>query len=90
MEEVETTRIVLKDRDNHDKVLGVLEVKNHESGTPADTLKKIEQMFCDYKYSTEGLDEEWSVEGFVDYLQYFRATPQFEISYDSLPLEMEV
>ena len=86
---METTRIVLKDRDNHDKVLGVLEV-NHESGTPADTLKKIEQMFCEYKYSAEGLDEEWTVEGFVDYLQNFRASPQFEISYDLLPLEMEV
>lgn len=89
MEEVETTRIVLKDRDNHDKVLGVLEV-NHESGTPADTLKKIEQMFFDYKCTEENLDEEWTVEGFVDYLQYFRATPQFEISYDPLPLEMEL
>jgi len=86
---METTRIVLKDRDNHDKVLGVLEV-NHESGTPKDTLKKIEQMFCEYKYSEENLDAEWTVEGFVDYLQDFSATLQFEISYDSFPLEMEV
>jgi len=87
LEDFQPIRIVLQDKDNHGALIGVLEVKDIESKSPADTFEKIDKMFGAYKYSKENLDEDWTVEDFVEYLKKFNSST-FTVSYDDDPWAM--
>ena len=85
-EDIEPIRIVLQDKDNYGEILGVLEVKDIESFSPADTFEKINRMFGDYHSENE---EDWTVDGFAEYLKKYNSST-FSVSYDDDPWDMEL
>lgn len=85
-DDIQSIRIVLQDKDNYGEILGVLEVKDVNSKSPADTFEKIDRMFGDYHSENE---EDWTVDGFVEYLKKFNSST-FSVSYDDDPWDMEL
>lgn len=86
IEDVTPVKIILQDKDNYGEILGVLEVKDVESKSPADTFEKIDRMFGDYHSENE---EDWTVDGFVEYLKKYNSST-FSVSYDDDPWDMEL